>query len=74
MDLSVECNNEDCGEYFAVDLDFLSKENRGSSGTHLTSYIYEGLVRCPDCDHQQDVEFFAIESDETDEIVSINKV
>lgn len=74
MNVSVECDNEDCGESFDVDLDYLSKVNRGSAGTNLTSYTYEGSVQCPDCDHHQDVEFFTIEEDETDEIVSINKV
>lgn len=74
MIVSVECNNEDCGEFFDVDLDSLSKESRGLAGTNLTSYTYEGSGQCPDCDHHQDVEFFTIEEDETDEIVSINKV
>jgi len=74
MELSIECNNEDCGEEFSVDLDMLSKESHGASGNHTTSYSYKGAVQCPDCDHFQEVEFVTDESDETEEKLSINKV
>lgn len=71
---SIDCNNEECGIEFEFELSQLEKESNGSSGSHTTSYTYDGEVHCPECGQGQEVEYTTDESDETGDIFSIERV
>lgn len=71
---SIECDNEECGTEIDVELSKLHCESNGSSGNHTTSYTYTGVVVCPECEHSHDVEYLTDESDETEDIFSIERI
>ena len=71
MSIEIECTHEDCGISFEIDLNELEQESNGSSGSHTTSYTYEGTVSCPE-NHEQEVCIITDEVDDTGEILEVN--
>ncbi len=67
--MSIECNNENCGTEIEVDLNTLECTSNGSSGSHTTSYTYEGSVTCPECGTEHEVCIHTDEVDDTGEIL-----
>ena len=47
--MEIECENEKCDVVIEADLNKLECTSNGSSGNYTSSYTYEGLITCPEC-------------------------
>lgn len=66
----MNCSNNNCDNELEINLSDLECESNGSSGTHTSSYTYEGSITCPKCGEENEVVIDTDEDNDTGEILS----
>lgn len=71
---SITCNNSECGFEIYISINELERVGFGASGNHTEWIKYNGRVVCPQCKHEQNVEFLVDECDETGDVLDIIRI
>ncbi|WP_198782784.1 hypothetical protein [Shewanella putrefaciens] len=69
--MNITCPKDECAHEFKLDTFGFEVETE-SSGTHTTQHRETGVVSCPKCKSEIDVDYTYDYSDETDEILSFD--